>query len=53
MKETPIKELLILTLILVVIWLPTFFDIYDYVMGLIITVSTIIGGYIGGKFLKK
>ncbi len=54
MKEKmPIKELLLLVLILVVIWLPTFFDVYDYVIGLIITFSVIIGGYIGGRFLKK
>ncbi len=47
------KNIFILILVLLLIWLPVCFDKYDYSTALIIMFSTIIGGYVGGKFLKK
>lgn len=53
MKKVPIKELLILTLIIIGVWLPVCFGKYSYSMAIIITLSALIGGYIGKIIAKK
>lgn len=53
MKGKLIKELMLIIIILCAIWIPAIIGKYDYLMALIIMLSTIVGGYFGGKFLKK
>jgi len=53
MKNIPIKALLLLIIILCVIWIPVVMSKYNYLTAIIITLSTVVGGYLGSKLLKN
>lgn len=52
MHQIPIKEIIIILAIMGLIWTPLFFDIYNFITAIFITIGLIIGGYLSTKFLK-
>ena len=53
MKNKRIWPLIIIVGILLLVWIPVFFNLYNTLTALFLMVGILISGYAGEQFLKK
>lgn len=49
----PTKSVVIVALLLLLIWIPVLLEMYNIITAIILTLSFLIAGFIGDKFLNR